>query len=1292
MHHKLLRRHFSLLLALFGWLAVAQTQAQVSLTTLNTATTQDFATLPLSGTATWGNNTTIPGWYSTRTTLLTGTGSSNTGGQYSFGAASSTERALGSVASGSTTTIHYGVRLKNETGGIITSLTVAYTGEQWRNGGNTTPHKLEFSYQTGAGPLENLTAGTFTDVDALDFTGPIATSTAGALDGNAAENRVQLTSAINGLSLQPGEEILLRWSDVDNSGSDHGLAIDDVSITPNGTSTNPTLAANPTSLTGLTTDVGTPSAPGSYTLTGSNLSGDVTVTSFAGVEVSSNGSTYAPSLTLTPSGGSVSQVISVRLTGASIGSVSGTVTNTSGALSAPVTVSGTVNDPNSFATIAFARSRPNGTQISSLPGGRIGGRVTASNQFGTTGYIQDATGGIAIFGSSFTSTVQVGDSVQITGGTLNEFNANKQVSGTVTFTNFGPQGAPAARQTDLSQLSSFEGQLVAIPNAVIRPKTQVDAPNPVFVLTPDANFNLQDGTATQDIRVVRFTNIPGNTNPAQPQTITGIVARFNQTLQIQPRFVQDIPGSAPYAPAGGEIDRNQTLDIATWNIEWLGNTGNGPSNEAQQLSNAITVLNNLQSDIIVLEEISSAASISQLVAGMPGYQGNCSPFVSNNPGHEIPPNPETPGNNIPDDAQRICILYKSDLATLVSQRPLLEQAQPLPGYPADADNFWASGRYPYLWTLDVKDPNNKTRRINVIGVHAKANTAPLQTSYDRRKYDVQVLYDSLKVQFPNELLVLTGDYNDDLDRTVAAGNTVSTYQPFVNDAASYASLTKTLSDNGFRSFLAQDNMIDHIVVSNELTPTYVPGSAGVGTPYTFIPDYRVTTSDHIPVVARFDLTKILDATASASTSVICPTSGSAQLIAAPTGGVPPLTYSWTGPGTITNASSATATVTGLPTGPHTFTLVVTDAAGQSVTATVSLTAEDKEAPVAKAKNITVELNAQGQATITPEQVNDGSTDNCGGLTFSLSKTTFDCSNLGSNTVTLTVTDPSGNTATASATVTVGPIPPKPNYATISGQLYPAGQRAVTVTQYSGDVVFSANNCSGQLVWKNLSTNATGTGNIVVPTTATGSFVFLGYCQQNTCLSEPEKLLVTVKAGPLQVVAPLFDCTTGQLTIRTIGGNGSAIEYQVSELSNGWTSQNTFTVEKNKYDKKYKLRARQRGSRGWDEAEFEFRATAVCSGGARIAAPSTETSTELNVSVLGNPVRSGQIEVEIRGASGQPLRLSLLNTQGQEVSQKSVERASTTERLILPVQHQPAGLLFLRVSTPTQAKIVKIVKQ
>ena len=71
-----------------------------------------------------------------------------------------------------------------------------------------------------------------------------------------------------------------------------------------------------------------------------------------------------------------------------------------------------------------------------------------------------------------------------------------------------------------------------------------------------------------------------------------------------------------------------------------------------------------------------------------------------------------------------------------------------------------------------------------------------------------------------------------------------------------------------------------------------------------------------------------------------------------------------------------------------------------------------------AKDIPLSLDINGNATIVAEDLNNGSTATCGIASIIASKTEFDCSNIGQNTVTLTVTDVNGNASTATANVTV----------------------------------------------------------------------------------------------------------------------------------------------------------------------------------------------------------------------------------------------------------------------------------
>ena len=80
--------------------------------------------------------------------------------------------------------------------------------------------------------------------------------------------------------------------------------------------------------------------------------------------------------------------------------------------------------------------------------------------------------------------------------------------------------------------------------------------------------------------------------------------------------------------------------------------------------------------------------------------------------------------------------------------------------------------------------------------------------------------------------------------------------------------------------------------------------------------------------------------------------------------------------------------------------------------------KDLLAPIVKVKEIKVALGTTGSVTISPDQVNDGSSDNVGIASTTLSKSTFTCANLGTNKVTFTAKDASGNSSSAEVTVTV----------------------------------------------------------------------------------------------------------------------------------------------------------------------------------------------------------------------------------------------------------------------------------
>ncbi len=107
-----------------------------------------------------------------------------------------------------------------------------------------------------------------------------------------------------------------------------------------------------------------------------------------------------------------------------------------------------------------------------------------------------------------------------------------------------------------------------------------------------------------------------------------------------------------------------------------------------------------------------------------------------------------------------------------------------------------------------------------------------------------------------------------------------------------------------------------------------------------------------------------------------------------------------------------------PLGLTTVTWTVVDGSGNTSTATQFVNVVDNILPTINVNDITVVINDNGSTTITFSDVDNGTTDNCGIASMTLSQYTFGCSNIGDNNITVTVTDNNGNVATTTILVTV----------------------------------------------------------------------------------------------------------------------------------------------------------------------------------------------------------------------------------------------------------------------------------
>lgn len=97
-----------------------------------------------------------------------------------------------------------------------------------------------------------------------------------------------------------------------------------------------------------------------------------------------------------------------------------------------------------------------------------------------------------------------------------------------------------------------------------------------------------------------------------------------------------------------------------------------------------------------------------------------------------------------------------------------------------------------------------------------------------------------------------------------------------------------------------------------------------------------------------------------------------------------------------------------------------------------------------------------------------------------------------------------------------------------------------------------------------------------------------------------------------------------------------------------------------------------------------------SSGAAARRIAQEPTSVMQAQLLGNPVVGDQAMVEIRGAGGQSLTLTLVDLQGRPVHELRVDQAGDVEQVSMPLG-QSRGTLLLRISGTTQQQVLKVIR-
>lgn len=271
------------------------------------------------------------------------------------------------------------------------------------------------------------------------------------------------------------------------------------------------------------------------------------------------------------------------------------------------------------------------------------------------------------------------------------------------------------------------------------------------------------------------------------------------------------------------------FDVATWNVEWFGDTGNGPTNETLQRQNVAATMAGLDQDLWALQEVVDANQFAALVAALPGHAGLLANDAQVQGGAQW-------YSDFGNREQKVALVWRTSVATLLGVKVILTAN----------DNAFA-GRPPLEARFRVTLPSG-TEEIVVIALHAKAGTTA--DDHARRRAASQALETYLRATWPTQKVFVLGDFNDDLDTSIRLGEP-SPYANFLADPSAFGAPTLALSQAGLRSTVGFTDMIDHHVVSNEAMAAYQTGSARAFRVDEVITNYASTTTDHFPVLARY---------------------------------------------------------------------------------------------------------------------------------------------------------------------------------------------------------------------------------------------------------------------------------------------------------------------------------------------------------------------------------------------------------------------------------------------------------
>lgn len=191
----------------------------------------------------------------------------------------------------------------------------------------------------------------------------------------------------------------------------------------------------------------------------------------------------------------------------------------------------------------------------------VRGVVTVANEFGGPSYIQDNTGGMAVFGSSFSTAVAQGDEVVVS-GLVQPFSGLTEIVSPILHTLLSSGNAVTPEPVTVGQIAhdgvggveEFEGRLVRINNVHVSASGAWAA---------NTNYIVTGGADSTQVRIDNSTTLVGAPIPLGACDIVGVVGQFISAspyiggYQLMPRTPADIISAGPVI-ATVPVERDMT--------------------------------------------------------------------------------------------------------------------------------------------------------------------------------------------------------------------------------------------------------------------------------------------------------------------------------------------------------------------------------------------------------------------------------------------------------------------------------------------------------------------------------------------------------------------------------------------------------------------------------------------------------------------------------------------------------------------------------------------------------------